>query len=119
MTDHISKEYPVAKEYKNKEDHRTENRRRKGLGLLAFYLAGGPEQRYRSDRRTIKNKPPVSLNYTQEKRAREERRKVIHTKYLNCGKCIDTRKKARRSAEKIDMAAVEREGYKRLGPGWL
>ena len=114
MTNHISRSYPDAK-----EDHRTGSRRRKGLGLLAFYLAGGPEQRYRADRRTMKNKPPVSLDFKQGKRTGEERRKVVHTKYLNCGKCIDIRKKARRSAEKIDMAAVEREEYKRLGPGWL
>ncbi len=54
-----------------------------------------------------------------EKRLELDRRKVINTKYLNCGKCIDQRKSIRRKHDRIDEEAVARERFNRLGPGWL
>ncbi len=54
-----------------------------------------------------------------EKRTDVDRRKVVNTKFLNCGKCIDRRKNIRRSNDRIDEEAVEREKFRRLGPGWL
>lgn len=91
--------------------------RRKGWGLLAFYLAGGMEQRLHRERRIIP--APSGKPTNSERRVGMDRRMVIDTKYLNCGKCIDRRKTPRRIEDNIDEEAVERERYERLGPGWL
>ncbi len=92
--------------------------RRKGRGLLSFFIAGGVEQRWLDDRRTNGNNP-ITFDSMTEKRSGVSRRRVINTKYLNCGKCIDNRKNNRRTNDRIDQNAVEREKFRRLGPGWL
>lgn len=94
------------------EQRRTRKDRRKDWGLLAYYVAGGIEQRSHEERRNQSEPIP-------EKRIGGERRKVINTKYLNYGKVIDQRSAARRYHDRIDPSAVEQKKYNRLGPGWL
>ena len=96
------------------EQKRTAKDRRKDWGLLAYYVAGGIEQRSYEERR---NQSESVLQ--PEKRFGGERRKVVNTKYLNCGKVIDQRSGPRRYHDRIDPSVVEREKYNRLGPGWL
>ena len=109
-TDHRNGRTRPGKE----EQRQTDKERRKDWGLLAYYVAGGIEQRSHEERR---NQPETVS--PPEKRTGGERRKVINTKYLNCGKVIDQRSAARRYHDRIDLSTVEREKYNRLGPGWL
>ena len=89
-------------------------RRRKGWGLLAYYLAGGSEQRHQYDRRYDSD-----LAEPHNKRDNRDRRHVVDTKYLNYGKVINRREDVRRSNERVDETAAEQNRYSRLGPGWL
>jgi hypothetical protein len=94
-------------------------KRRKGWGLLAYYLAGGSEHRYQTDRRYSQEEVDNEFTANPGKRIASDRRCVVNTKYLNCGKIMDRREDVRRSNDHIDETAVEYEKFQRLGPGWL
>lgn len=102
----------------SERERRSGKNRRKGPLFLAYYLAGGIEKRIQTERRGIK--PSVlRKRFRLKKRNLADRRKVVNTKYLNCGKVMDQRVAARRSDDRVDPSAVTREKYNRLGPGWI
>lgn len=96
------------------DEQRRTKERRKDWGLLAYYVAGGIEQRSHEERRD-----QLESESMPENRIGTERRRMVDTKYLNCGKVIDRRSGSRRYHDRIDPSVVEREKYNRLGPGWL
>lgn len=98
--------------------HHPGKRRRRGWGLLAYYLAGGAEHRHQSDRR-YSQESDGEVASSQKKRVSRDRRHVVNTKYLNCGKIMDRRDDVRRSNERFDETAAAQDRYWRLGPGWL
>lgn len=97
---------------------RSMKNRRKDCGLLAYYVAGGVEHRANAERRKTQHSAQAE-EHPPENRKSCDRRKVINTKYLNCGKVIDQRDSHRRSQDRVDPSAVAQERLKRLGPGWL
>ncbi len=50
---------------------------------------------------------------------KEDRRKIVKTQFLGLGKCMNKRNTTRRKEDRVDEEAIERENFKRLGPGWI
>lgn len=61
----------------------------------------------------------VAENEIPDHRSCPDRRRVVKTKFLFCGKIMDLRKTIRRSADRLNEQEIERERTKNLGPGWL
>ncbi len=102
-----------------RSERRFQQKRRKKGGMLAFYLAGGPEHRYQNDRRQTLAREKDSLGTSAEKRVGKDRRNIVKSKYIDCGRIMDRRDAVRRQTDRIDPEALERESMERLGPGWL
>lgn len=109
---------PITGQVSGKQERRSGKSRRRGPRFLVYCLAGGTEKRNPGERRGIEESTQEKESCS-EKRCRTDRRKVVKTKYLNCGKVMDQRAATRRSTDRTDPSAVKREKYNRLGPGWI